>query len=183
MNLSIDPENINGSFCKIADLLINEYDLVIVNSVYQVSNIEFYYYNETLHRDDNSHSFKYKRARVRQLLNSKWYIHKISINPNFKHKGIDFTFGDGVSFGGILIKEVIRIEDNKKFSQSKFVDELIDVLEPKDPDEFINMVEEQEKLTFNKRDKKSHIIEKCSRIGLANETFKDSLYAFKIQNF
>lgn len=183
MKLSIDQANIEDSFYEIANFLINEHNLKAGNSNYQVSNIEFYYYNEKLHRDDNCHSLKYKRAKVRQLLNSKWYVHKISINPNFKHKGIDFTFGDGVNFGGILIKEVIRIEDSKRFSQSKFVDELINVLEPKDSDEFIKMVEEQAKLTFNKSGKKNLSIERCSRIGLAKETFKDSLYAFKIQDF
>jgi hypothetical protein len=183
MKLSINQANIEDSFYEIANFLINEHKLKAGNSSYQVSNIEFYYYNKKLHRDDNCHSLKFKRAKVRQLLNSKWYVHKISINPGNKHKGIDFTFGDGVNSGGILIKEVIRIEDNKKFTQSTFVDELIDVLDPKDSDEFIKMVEEQEKLTFKESGNKNLSIEGCSRISLAKETFKDSLYAFKIQDF
>ena len=143
MKLSIVQANIEDSFYEIANFLINEHKLKAGNSSYQVSKIELYYYNEKLHRDYNCHSLKYKRAKDRQLLNSKWYVHKRSINPNFRRKGIDFTFEDGVNFGGILIKEVVRIEDSKKFSQSKFIDELINVLEPKDSDEFINMVEEQ----------------------------------------
>ncbi|GAB6070870.1 hypothetical protein JCM30760_19670 [Thiomicrorhabdus hydrogeniphila] len=182
MKLSINQSNIENSFYEIANLLINEHTLQAENLTYQISNIEFYYYNEKLHRDDNSHALKYKRAKVRQLLNSQWYVHKRSINPNFKHKGIDFTFGDGINFGGILIKEVIRTKDNKRFSQSKFVDELINVMGPKDPDEFIKMIEEQEKLTFKKSGGQNHGIAKRSRIGLVNETFKDSLYAFKIQD-
>ena len=182
MKLSIDQDNIEDSFYEIANSLINEHKLHAGNSSYQISNIEFYYYNEKLHRDDNSHSLKYKRAKVRQLLNSEWYVHKESINPNDRRIGIDYTFGDGVNFGGILIKEVVRIEDSKTFPQSKFVDELINLLEPKDSDEFIKMVEDQEKLTFKKSGKQNLSIERCSRIGLAKETFKDSLYAFKIQN-
>lgn len=180
MKLSINQSNIGDSFYEIASSLINEYKLHAGSSSYQISNIEFYYYNEKTHRDDNCHSFKYKRAKIRQLLNAKWYVHKKSINPNFKHKGIDFTFGDGVNFGGVLIKEVVRIEDSKKLSQSKFVDELINILEPKDSDEFIKMVEEQEKLIFKKSGKQNLSIERCSRIGLTKKTFKDSLYAFKI---
>jgi len=180
MKLSIDQGNIEDSFYEIANSLINEYKLHAGSSSYQISNIEFYYYNEKLHRDDNCHSLKFKRAKVRQLLNSKWYVHKESINPNYKHKGIDFTFGDGMSFGGILIKEVVRREDHKRFSQSKFVDELINVLEPKDSVEFIKMIEEQEKLTFKKSSKQDLSIKRCPRIGLVKETFKDCLYAFKI---
>lgn len=180
MHLSIDPRDIENSFHKIAKFLINEHNLEVGNSIYQLSNIEFYYYNEKLHRDENCHSLKYKRAKIRQLLNSEWYVHKESINEKFRRKGIDFTCGDGESYGGILIKEVIRIEDNKKLSQSKFVDELICVLKPKDSDEFIKMIEEQNELTFIKSDQKNLRIEKCPRVGLAKATYKDSFYAFKI---
>ena len=36
----------------------------------------------------------------------KWYLHNLNTNVEFRRKGIDYTFGDEVNYGGILIKEV-----------------------------------------------------------------------------
>lgn len=184
MHLIIDDTNvatIEKSFHKIADELINNHVLVAGNSSYQISNLEFYYYNEKSHRDENCHALRYKKAKIRQLLNSKWHLHNKGFEPTYKHKGIDFTFGDGINFGGILIKETRRIEDNTKFSQSKFIDELISVLKPKDENELILMIEEEEKLRFERTEcNNKYSISRHKRIRLAKETFKNSLYAFVI---
>jgi len=174
-------KTIEKDFYRIANEILNEHILLVNSKKYRISNIEFYYYNNTNHQDENSHALKYKRAKNRQLLNAVWYLHKISINPKYKHKGLDFTFGNGTSFGGILIKEVICIESNKKFSQSKFIDELIDILKPSSKEDFLAMVETNEKIKFKNIDIESKDIETSPRKGLVNETFKNSHYAYKLK--
>jgi len=178
MNLKINDTNletIEESFFQIANELINKHVLVANNSIYRISNLEFYYFNETDHADENCHK------KERQLLNSKWYLHKNSIDLKYNRKGIDFTFGDGSNYGGALIKETTRIDDNTKFSQSKFVDELIYVLDPSDANDFTNKIQENEELQFEKReDLKQYKIYQWKRIGLTKEIFKDSPYAFKV---
>ncbi|MEA3362948.1 MAG: hypothetical protein U9Q61_06720 [Thermodesulfobacteriota bacterium] len=182
--INIDVDKIDECFYAIANELINNHVLIVGNSSYQISNVEFYYYNQECHRDENCHSLKSKRAKDRQLLNSKWYVHKKSINPKYKRKGIDFTIGDGTNLGGVLIKEVIRIEDNTKFTQSKFIDELISILNPTNPDHLIKMIEEEELLKFKMNEgRKKHNILKDKRVGLAKETYKNNLYAFRIKHF
>ena len=185
MNLTINQTNlqtIEEDFMRVAEEILNTHILQVDSEEYRISNIEFYFYNHTNHKDENSHALKYNRAKERQLLNSKWYLHKISINPNYKHKGLDFTFGDGVSFGGILIKEAINIRNNIKFSQSKFIDELVDILKPNSKEEFLKMIETDEKIMFIKKIIENKSIEALPRKGLVNETFKDSNYAYRLRD-
>lgn len=184
MNLTINQTNlqtIEQDFLRIANEILNAHILKVDSKEYRICNIEFYFYNDTNHRDENSHALKYSRAKERQLLLAKWYLHKISINPNDKHKGIDFTFGDGINFGGILIKEVINIKNNIKFSQSKFIDELINILKPNSKEEFLKMIEVDEKIIFEEAIIDKNIIEAVPRKKLVNKTFKDSNYAYRLK--
>ena len=185
MDLTINDtsvKTIENDFQRIANEILNKNILLVNSKKYRISNVEFYYYNDTNHKDENSHALKYKRAKERQLLNAVWYLHKISINPKYKHKGLDFTFGNGVNFGGILIKEVICIETNIKFSQSKFIDELINILKPSSKEDFLNMIETNEKIKFKSMDIDFKDIEASPRKGLVNETFKNSHYAYKLKD-
>ena len=182
MDLTINETNletIEKDFFRIANEILNKHTFHVKSKKYKISNIEFYFYNNTNHKDENSHALKYKRAKERQLLNAQWYLHKISINPKYKHKGLDFTFGNGKSFGGILIKEIINIESNIKLSQSKIIDELIEVLKPSSKEEFLKMIERDEQILLKSTKDRSQNIEASPRKGLVNETFKNSNYAYK----
>ncbi len=113
--------NIQDSFDEIAKRMLNEYILEVDNKIqYRITNIEFYYYEEGLHEDNNTHGLCSTRAMERQLQNGEWYLHKKSVNLNNHRKGIDYTIGDGINFGGILIKEVVDLDGNR-FSQSLFI--------------------------------------------------------------
>jgi hypothetical protein len=183
MNLTIDETNlrtIEASFLRIANEILNEHIILVDFKKYRVVSIEFYFYNNTNHKDENSHALKYHRAKERQLLHAKWYLHKISINPKYKHKGLDFTFGNGESFGGILIKEIMDIDNDIKFTQSKLVDEFIRVLKPSSKEEFLEMIEINEKIKFEKINIERKNIEVSPRKGLVNDSFKNNHYAYKV---
>ncbi len=188
MNLEINSTNlttIKKSFENIAEQILNYYVLDINEKKYRITNIEFYYYNENIHPDINSHSSKYKRAKERQCLNAKWYLHKVSINKKSNYKGIDYTFGDGKNYGGILIKEAVSLNKDKTiFPQSKFIDELIDILNPKTKEEFLKMIEQDNKIKFEyKENIPKYNILNWTRKGLTKkDEFSNMGYAFKVED-
>lgn len=188
MNLKINDTNlttIKESFLEIAEQILNYYILDVNGKQYRIKNIEFYYYNENKHPDQNSHSLKYKRAKERQILNAQWYLHKISINKKYNYKGLDYTFGDGKNYGGILIKEVVELNNyENKFSQSNFINEIIDILKPTSKDDFLKMIENDNKINFKYKEKiPKYNILAWTRKGLTKEDkFINSGYAFKLEN-
>ncbi len=183
MNLEIDDRDIKSiedDFLRIADEILNHRIIKASSQRYRILKIEFYFYNHHNHKDENSHACKYERARERQLLCGAWYLHKISINPKYNYKGLDYTFGDSKNYGGILIKEVVNIISKKIFSQSKFIDELIGVLRPSSKEQFLKMIENENKIRLIKEEMQNYEIERLPRKGLSKETFKESKYAFSI---
>ena len=184
MDLTIDETNvktIEASFLRIANEILNKHLLFVNSKKYRVTAIEFYFYNSTNHKDENSHALKYNRAKERQLLHAKWYLHEISINPKYKHKGLDFTFGNGENFGGILIKEILDIDHNITFTQSKLIDEFIQILKPSSKEEFLKMVEIDERIQFRSVKIDEQDIEAKPRKGLVKESFKNSNYSYRIK--
>lgn len=183
MDISVDDNSlqaIENDFYKIANQILNRYVLQVIDQFYRVTKIEFYYYNHTNHLDCNTHAIKSQRAKERQKLSGQWYLHKKSINKNNKYKGLDFTFGDGRTYGGILIKEVMNISTKKTFSQSNFVNELINHLNPKDEDLFLSAIEQEEQIRFVEYTLEEARVKKSPRKKLALESFKDAKYAFSL---
>ena len=184
MNLEINDTNlekIQNDFLRIADEILNHHILQISQVKFRILKIEFYFYNHSNHKDENTHALKYKRAQQRQLLKNQWYLHKITINPKCTYKGIDYTFGNGKNYGGILIKEVINIDTKQIFSQSKFIDELISILKPSTKEDFIKIIEQENKLHFKKEKLEIFPIQQSKRKGIVHKSFQNSNYAFSIK--
>ncbi len=184
--------------------MLNEY-ILEVNGIngkkqYRVINIEFYYYEKGLHEDENTHGVCSDRAKQRQLMNGEWYLHKKSVSLGCNYKGLDYTIGDGKNFGGILIKEVVRIKDDKKFSQSLFINELIEILVPNHTEKFddknkedqkrkedkvnnfLENIEEDKVIKFVPQKNKDEIIPTIRRKP-AKSTFKYAKYAYKVEKY
>jgi len=100
LNLNIDFNNIEESFKRIANELMNDWILKIEKSSYRIAEIEFYLKNEDKHNDPYVHGHKLQKEKGR------WYIHA---------SGMDLTFGDKDSFGGILIRAIYNIENEKEY--------------------------------------------------------------------
>lgn len=179
IDLSLNQKDIQSSFLKIADEILNSHLLVCKDTKFRVLAIEFYYLSKN-HLDLNTHAAKFNRAKESQSKMHQWYLHKLSINPKNNFKGIDYTFGQDGAFGGILIKKVLKESNKKLFSQSKFIDELILILRPKSVDEFVWQIEKESLLYFEKSELKSFKIVAKKRKGLKNSSFKDALYRFEI---
>lgn len=99
----------DSNFSKIAESLILETDLIINGKRYQICEIEFYYWNNSEHNDPFIHKDSH------QLSCGKWYFHRYH-KKSFKEgtfKGVDLTFGSETSYGGILIRSIRPLTNDK----------------------------------------------------------------------
>jgi hypothetical protein len=97
LNLTIDNSDINSSFERIANELLNKWILEVNHSKYRIAEIEFYL-------KSGQHNDTYTHGHELQKTTGNWYFHG---------SGIDLTFGTSESYGGILIRAIYNILDNK----------------------------------------------------------------------
>ena len=144
LNDLILTDNYMNSFKRIADLLFNEYKLIIGSNKYEITEIEFYYNDGNKHLDKNIH------GHDEQKNSNTWYIHKKG------RGGIDITLGNSKHYGGILIRGIK--EHNKN---GKYIDGPLNVL--KEIQKKLNK-KNREELRYSLKNKK--IDEKTSPIRL-----------------
>jgi 3-methyladenine DNA glycosylase Mpg len=108
-------KNIGTQFAKIAARIFSKAVLKIKSRPYKIMEIEFYYYSKE-HPDIFAH-----REEI-QLKKGYWYFHR----KEGSYKGLDITFGDGSSYGGILLRAIESL-DNSVYTEgpSKLVDEIL----------------------------------------------------------
>lgn len=93
-----DRETIQSRFDLAADYLLKHCLLSIDGHNYAVTEIEFYYYT-------GIHPDPYVHRHPNQSKTGLWYFHEV---------GQDLTFGDGGSYGGILIR-ALKAADNDAY--------------------------------------------------------------------
>jgi hypothetical protein len=101
IDFSIDEANIDEGFQRIANDLLNNWVIKVEDALYRITEIEFYYRDEARNHDDS-----YVHGHKMQKQKGKWYFHG---------SGIDITFGNEKSFGGILIRAMVNIHSNEYF--------------------------------------------------------------------
>lgn len=93
------------TFKKAAEVLLNKYVIIIGKHSYRLIDVEFYLRSTLTGGDPFIH-----RAEA-QRLPDQWYFHRHK-NGTYKkgtYKGLDFSFGNGLNFGGILIRSIEKI--------------------------------------------------------------------------
>lgn len=98
INLSVECQRIDDDFRRIACDLMNNWIINVEHAKYRITEIEFYYKNE-FHNDPYVHGNQLQKEK------GKWYFHG---------SGIDLTFGNEKTYGGILIRAIFDI-NNKKY--------------------------------------------------------------------
>ncbi len=98
MEFIIDNRNIQDCFNRIAIQLFNNYDLQVNEKLYQLTEIEFYYFCEQ-HKDDYTYKHDDEAGKLR-----------------FHYSGIDITLRsfDRIGYGGILIRGIKGINDKER---------------------------------------------------------------------
>jgi len=112
-------QSLQKIFYKISEKLLNNYKYKIDNVAFELTEIEFYYYNEYKHCDIFTHTHHLQKNTKGTL-----YVHESWGN----YGGVDMTFGDGNFYGGILIRG-IKINDTFVAGPSKVRTELINALD------------------------------------------------------
>jgi len=187
-------DNFGNIFYEVSKELFGNYNLIINDKKYVLTEIEFYYFNTQTHKD------LYTHLHCMQLEFNKFYVHEKSANRG----GIDFTFGDGTNFGGILIRGLKREDEILITGPAKVRGEitriLYDLEDLKDCEKFYQKYNKshqdlQEKLSnnikFEFKDDKSKkdnlnslIIKKKKRVGLAEKTLCNAnIFRLKEYNF
>ena len=105
-------KNINNYqvvFSEYANKLMNEYCLKVDDKKYNLIEIEFYFYDKENHPDP------YIYCNEKQKECGKFYFHG---------SGMDITFGNGICYGGILIRSIMNEEDEYINGSLKLLEEL-----------------------------------------------------------
>jgi hypothetical protein len=97
INFNVDVEKPNVDFKRIASEIMNDWILQIENKKYRITEIEFYLKHDE-HNDGYTHGHELQREM------GKWYFHG---------SGIDITFGNECSYGGILIRAIYNLDTHK----------------------------------------------------------------------
>lgn len=98
LDLTINRENtqtISQSFDRIANELIHYYALNLQGTLYTFTEIEFYYFDRTLHPDKYSHKHSYESG--------KWRFHLQGLDISLGHETED---DQHTSYGGILLRGI-----------------------------------------------------------------------------
>ncbi|HWG41657.1 MAG TPA: hypothetical protein VN688_02645 [Gemmataceae bacterium] len=113
-------DDLNDWFTRIAERLLNGSRLIVAKQAYRLVEIEFYYWSDT-HPDPFTH-----RDPI-QFSIGHWYFHRTrGTLRNGSFKGLDLTFGDGPTSGGILIRGLETPAGTLIDGPSLCVDHLLD---------------------------------------------------------
>lgn len=104
INLKIKPEALEKDFDRIANDLMNNWVLAVNETHYRLTEIEFYCKSVL---SDGPINDPYTHGHAEQLKSNTWYFHG---------SGLDLTFGTPDYYGGILIRGLQRIKDEKHIS-------------------------------------------------------------------
>lgn len=109
IDLTINENNFDSDFKRIAEDLMNHWILKIESKKYRIAEIEFYLKSE-------SHNDAYTHGHKLQLEKERWYFHG---------SGFDLTFGANGFYGGILIRALYDFNgDNYTYGPLNCVTEL-----------------------------------------------------------
>jgi 3-methyladenine DNA glycosylase Mpg len=115
-----DPDALDEWFTRIADRLLNGSRLIAGQQTYRLVEVEFYYWSD-------AHSDPFTHRDPIQFLIGHWYFHRSrGTYRGGSFKGLDLTFGDPTSSGGILIRGLETRDGTLIDGPSLCVDHLLD---------------------------------------------------------
>ncbi len=114
-----DAVAIHAAFSTIADRLINQCRLMVLDQPHRLAEVEFYYHSPE-HPDTFAHRDPLQEERGR------WYFHRTrGTYRGGSFKGFDLTFGAPGAHGGILIRSLEKPDGSLVDGPSLSVDHLL----------------------------------------------------------
>lgn len=174
-NSNNSVENMQHIFHVIAEKLMNGYILKISDLEFELTEIEFYYFDDEKHSDVYVHSHDFQKNT-----NSFLYVHEAWDN----YGGIDLTFGNNEYYGGILIRGIKLKDDNYVAGPSKVRSALVEQIN-RDISSYPELqqyfVDKKEMITLKEKDILEHKILHAPRHNLGkkeHKEFRNALYRF-----
>ena len=109
-------------FSRIAEVSLNDTTLSVMGRAHRLIEVEFY-----LHCHQHPDPFTHKDAMQRSC--GQWYLHRKGRSfRGGSFKGLDLTFGDGRSYGGMLVRSLQTPSGELVTGPSLCVDYLLEKL-------------------------------------------------------
>lgn len=169
---------IESSFQEIAHALLNQTQLLIRNENFKLMEIEFYFDNGSTFQDPYIH------GDDRQKTTNNWYFHRKGEGySDGKIKGLDLTFGNNPTLGGILLRGIENLHTGEYIDgPSRIVNK---ILEMNGVEKVCEIAPQLERLSANDPSNALQLKEyenpvfqiptKCPRVGLTLKTKKEAL--------
>ena len=116
---SLSIEDVEGHLQSAGEEVLRRIQLNVFGHPCRILEVEFYFFGGQ-HRDPFAHCHEVQREF------GHWYLHRVGTGfRNGSFKGIDLTFGQDTSFGGMLIRSLLDADGSVVCGPSLCVDHLI----------------------------------------------------------
>lgn len=170
-----------GWFDILAHEILNNHTFRIRNSLYEITEIEFYIYDEN-HPDANSHATPMQKT----ILQMAFHTHGSSFKEG-SYKGVDISLGHKKRFGGILIRGLKSLKDKRMIDgPSKVVDEILLQFKETKVRELIHQVDGKiggRDFEFLPSNETVQTIFKCPRVGLSLKKNPEQKIPYLLKNY
>jgi hypothetical protein len=139
-NIYSKSQTLDEKFAIFADFLLNGCIMYIGKNKYFLEEVEFYYHTK-------SHEDKYVHQMKDQKTSQKWYFHKYKtgVYKSGTYKGMDLTFGNETTFGGILIRAIQNAVNGQYIiGPCNVVNHILSQLEMSSVDELVSNMKVEE---------------------------------------
>ncbi len=114
----VDPSD---HFARLAERLLGQAELCIAGQAARLQEIEFYW-----HAADHPDPFCHRDPL--QYEPGRWYLHRVGSGyRGGSFKGLDFTFGNGIGSGGVLIRGIVLPSGRVVSGPSRVVDAILEL--------------------------------------------------------
>jgi hypothetical protein len=100
-------------FKEIASTLMSNYIIIAGKRKFFILETEFYYYDELHHPDKSTYGYYNKNSKIKERIKEFKRAQTHTLTWFFHYSGIDIVIGKGINPGGILIRQIQEIKDNK----------------------------------------------------------------------
>jgi hypothetical protein len=100
-------------FKEIATTLMSNHIIIAGERKFCILETEFYYYDEQHHQDKSTYGYYNPSSKIKDRVKEFKKAQRDTLTWFFHYSGIDIVIGKGINPGGILIRQIQEIKDNK----------------------------------------------------------------------
>ncbi len=168
-------------FDLLAMEILNRHHFRIRKSLYEITEIEFYIYDDE-HPDANSHATLMQKT----LLQMAFHTHGSSFKEG-SYKGVDISLGHKKRFGGILIRGLKSLKDQRIIDgPSKVVDEILLQFKETKVRNLVLKIDGEiggRDFEFLSSNETHQHLFKCPRVGLSLKKNPDKKIPYLLKNY